>query len=309
MTENRVGIAPSPPRTPTRAIVVAGMAAMILVWGSTWIVIQVGLRDVPAFTGLLSRFALAAGGFAVLAKYFAAREGGSSPPFRLAFVLGTFNFTGSYCIVYYTEQFIPSSLAALLFATYPLMLAIGAHFAIPGERVTPRSAVGFLLGFAGVALLFVHDIPKLGPEAIAPAALMLGSPLVVMLGTLYVKRHAAGVSSLLLNRDGLVISTIQVALVTAVAEWGADVAWTPSAVASIVYLALFGTVATFGIYFWLMRTAPASFLALTAYLTPAIAVLLGAVFGGEPVSRDTLIGAAFILLGVFLATRRRSAAT
>lgn len=293
------------PTRPRAAVIVAGIAVMSLVWGSTWLVIRIGLEDLPPFTGLWIRFAISAIAFAVIAKHFAAREGGSRPSLPLALVLGTFNFTGSYCIVYWVEQYIPSALASLLFATYPLMLAIGAHFALESERLAPRQALGFVAGFAGVALLFARDIDRLGPEAIVPAAIMLGSPLVVTLGTLHVKRVGAKVSSLLLNRDGLIVATIEIGIVTAITEWGAPITWTASAVGSILYLALFGTVATFGIYFWLMRTAPASLLALTAYLTPAIAVFLGATWGNEPITRDTLLGAGCILAGVFLASRRR----
>lgn len=290
---------------PSTAVLVAGIAIMSLVWGSTWLVIRIGLRDLPPFSGLWLRFALSALAFVFLAKHFAAKEGGGRPTLPLALVLGTFNFTGSYTIVYYVEQFIPSALASLLFATYPLMLAIGAHFALASERLAVRQGLGLVAGFAGVVLLFVHDIDRLGPEAIVPAIVMLGSPLVVTLGTLYVKRHGARVSSLLLNRDGLIVATIEIGIVAVIAEWGDPITFSASAVGSILYLALFGTVATFGIYFWLMRTAPASLLALTAYLTPAIAVLLGATWGDEPITRDTLLGAGCILAGVFLASRRR----
>jgi len=298
----------SVPVRPKAWILGLGLLVMSLIWGSTWLVIRVGLEDLPPFTGLLLRFALAAAGFALVAKFFAAREGGDSPPRLLSFMLGTFNFTGSYCIVYYCEQFIPSALASLLFATYPLMLAIGAHFAIANERLAPRQALGFLAGFAGVVLLFMHDVLRLGDAALAPAAIMLLSPFVVTIGTLYVKRHGARVSSLLLNRDGLIVATLQVSIFTAATEWGAPITWSYSAIGSILYLALFGTVATFGIYFWLMRTAPANLLALTAYLTPAIAVLLGATYGDEPITRDTLLGAACILAGVCLASKRRRTA-
>ena len=66
------------------------------------------------------------------------------------------------------------------------------------------------------------------------------------------------------------------------------------------------TVATFGLYFWLLRTVPAKQLALVAYLTPAIAVFLGWALLDEPVTRFTVIGTASILVGVALASRKRA---
>lgn len=280
---------------------------MSLIWGSTWIVIQVGLHDLPPFTGLAARFGIAALGFIVLARFLGPREGGKAPPRLLALVLGTLYFTGSYTIVYWSEQYLPSALASLLFASYPLMLAVVSHFALRGERLRAIQFGGLAIGFVGVAFLLLADVPKLGPEALVPAFVMLGSPFVVTLGTIYVKRHGTGVSSLALNRDGMLVSFLEVAILAAVVERDSAVRITWPAVASVLYLAIFGTVVTFGIYFWLLRTAPANLLALVSYLTPAIAVFLGMVVGDEPITRSTLLGAALIFVGMYFASRRKRA--
>ena len=81
--------------------------------------------------------------------------------------------------------------------------------------------------------------------------------------------------------------------------------WTPRAIFSIAYLAVAGTVVTFGLYFWLLRFAPASSLSLIAYVTPAVALVLGWGFGGESITAFTLAGAVLILIGVTLAAKRR----
>ena len=80
--------------------------------------------------------------------------------------------------------------------------------------------------------------------------------------------------------------------------------FTPAAIASVAYLALVGTVVTFGLYFWLLRSVPAGRLSLIAYVIPAVALFLGFAVGDEPVGRFTLAGAALILVGVALAARR-----
>jgi drug/metabolite transporter (DMT)-like permease len=301
--EQKTESAAAPPIPRTQ--VVLGLAFMSLIWGATWLVIRIGLRDLPPFTALFLRFAIAATGFVLLARLLAKREGGSDPPLRLTAILGTLNYTGSYCIVYYVEQFIPSALASLLFATYPLMLAIGAHFVLPGERLRRAQALGFVLGFLGVALLFLRDVPHLGHAAFAPAFVMLLSPTVVMLGTLYVKRHGSGVSSLKLNRNAMILAATQIGAVALVTEHGRELRFTAGAVLSVLFLSVFGTVATFGLYYWMMRRAPANLMALTAYLTPALAVFLGATIANERVTAATLAGASLILFGVFLASRRR----
>jgi drug/metabolite transporter (DMT)-like permease len=86
-----------------------------------------------------------------------------------------------------------------------------------------------------------------------------------------------------------------------------QLAFTPQAVFSIVYLALFGTVLTFGLYLWLLRYAPAYRLSLIAYVTPVIALTLGWLLADEPLELGTLAGSALVLFGVALAVRGRRA--
>ena len=111
-------------------------------------------------------------------------------------------------------------------------------------------------------------------------------------------RHGAGVSSLYLNRSGMTLGAALLLGCGLLFERGAPVHWTAQAVASVIYLALFGTVLTFGLYFWAMRYAPAHQLSLIAYVTPAIALGLGASVGDEPLAPSTLVGGALILTGV-----------
>ena len=72
------------------------------------------------------------------------------------------------------------------------------------------------------------------------------------------------------------------------------------AVASVLYLALAGTVFTFGVYLWLLRYVPAYRLSLTAFATPVVALLVGALFGDEPLHTHTLAGACCVLGGIAL---------
>ena len=91
--------------------------------------------------------------------------------------------------------------------------------------------------------------------------------------------------------------------VAAIVERDAKAEWTVDAIASVVYLALAGTVLTFGIYFWLLRSVHAHRLSLISYITPVIALFLGWFFRNEPITRHTLFGAAGVLCGVVLVAR------
>ena len=294
---------PSP--APSRWTIRVLTGFLCLIWGSTWIVIQDGLADLPPMTSAATRFGVAALLMIVVARPLARLEGGERPPLRLTLVVGTLSIAIPYGIVYWSETVLPSGLTSVLWAVFPLFQACLGHFFLPAERLAGRHVVGFALGFAGVVLLFATDLRALGPAAIPAGLVLVMSPLSAALGNTFVKRHGSTCSSALLNRNAILLAAVLLAGAAATAERGADVAWTGGAMSGIAYLAVAGTVVTFSLYFWLLRFVAAHRLSLIAYVTPAIALGLGWFFADEPVRATTLAGAASILLGVALVVRGR----
>jgi drug/metabolite transporter (DMT)-like permease len=203
---------------------------------------------------------------------------------------------------------IPSGLAAVLWAIFPMLMAVLGHFLLPGERLAAGHWLGFVLGFVGVTLLFLTDLRGIGPAAIGAGAVFMLSPLTAAIGNTLVKRYGERFSSLLLNRGGLIIAMLVLWVVALPLERGMPLRWSGMAVFSVVYLAVFGTVVTFGLYFWSLRYAAAHKLSLIAYVIPALALFLGWALGDEAVGPRTITGAALILLGVALVVRRRARA-
>lgn len=276
------------------------MGVLCLVWGSTWLVVRKGLDDLPPFGSAAVRFWIAWFTVFLLAPLLARREGGVRPTWRLSVTMGALNFGASYAIVYWSETILPSGLVSVLWAVFPMMVAVGGHLALPGEQLVRRQWWGFAVGFLGVVSLFATDLGVLGPEAVPAALVLLCSPVVTTLGTLAVKRAGPGVSSVLLNRDGMLVGACVLTLLGLAFERDATFDWTPEAIGSVLYLSLAGTVLTFTLYFWLMRFAPAYKLSLVAYVTPPTALGLGAWLADEPVTLYTGLGAFGILLGVAL---------
>jgi len=274
------------------------IALLCLIWGSTYLVIAEGLEDLPPFLSAGVRFSLAAVVFAALAPRLARREGGERPTLGLVLAMGVCNIGCGYGLVYWSETRLPSGLVSVLWAIFPLMMALAAHRWLPSERVNRRQYAGFLVGFGGVVALFLTDVRTLGPEAVPAAALLLLSPLSYAVGTTAIKRHGEHTSSVYLNRNGMAVGAAVLLSLSLLFERGAEVRWTPSAVGSILFLALVGTVVTFGLYFWLMRYAPAYLLSLIAYVTPALALLEGATLADEPVTANTWLGTGLVLAGV-----------
>jgi drug/metabolite transporter (DMT)-like permease len=281
------------------------LVLLCLIWGSTWVVIKGGLRDLPPMTSAGARFAIAAVIMVGVAALLGRHEGGTSPPTWLWIVQGTTNFAMSYGIVYHAETTLPSGLVSLLFGVYPMLQAAAGHVFLDEERLGPRQWLGFAIGLAGLALLFRTDLQTFGPDGVPTALLLMLSPVSVVVGTTLVKRYGGGVNSTLLNRNGMFVGAVLLLGAALVAERDATVEWTAPAIASVLYLAVMGTVVTFSLFFWLLRTAPAHRMALIAYITPAIAIFLGWALADEPVTAYTLTGAGCVLCGVLLVVQRR----
>lgn len=288
---------------PSSALASSLIALLCLIWGSTWFVIRVGLRDLPPFESAAVRFAVAAALMSVVAHFMRAREGGHKPPRWLVLVVGSTSFGASYACVYFGETLMPSAFASVLWSAFPLLMALSGHFCLPGERLVARQWLGFVLGFAGVVLLFATDLKGLGPDALLGGLLLLGSPVSAMIGTTLLKKHGSGASSLLVNRDGMWIGALLLGACALLFERGAPAHWSGTAIATVAYLSVVGTAIAFGLYFWLLRHTSAYRMSLIAYGTPPIAVLCGAIVLQEPITGWTLAGMAAILGGVLLVMR------
>jgi drug/metabolite transporter (DMT)-like permease len=283
------------------------MGLISAVWGSTWLVIRTGLEDLPPLLAAGVRFVVAASVMALLVPLLRAREGGDRPPLSVVLSQAVFQFAGNFALVYWCETVIPSGLVSVLWATFPLMMALTGHFLTRTERLSGRQWLGLVFAFGGVAALFATDIASVGPRAVVMGLLLLLGPLGVTYSTVLIKRKAARSSSLILNRDSMALGALMLLVLSALFERGSAVRVTPGAVFSVLYLAVFGSVITFGAYLWLLRTVPAYRLSLVSYITPVIALALGSLLAGEPFGVTTAFGTLLVLAGVALTLRRAPA--
>ncbi len=287
-------------------IYAAALVFLILVWGTTWAAIRVGLEGIPPFLGISLRFGLASLVLLFVAKIAGVRLGSGRRVWTMWLVNGLLAFTISYGVVYWAEQWIPSGLAAVLFATFPLFVAILAHFLLPGERLQARSFVGIMLGFAGLVVIFSEDLTSLaGEQARLAAAVFLISPVVSAVANVVVKRWGSAMHPLSLTAIPMGITAILMGAMAATFERSASVTIDRVSVGALLYLAIFGTSLTFVLFFWLLQRVPATRLSLITYGIPVVAVSVGTLFLDEPLTLRIVAGTALVLLGVLLAILRR----
>ena len=134
-------------RTPERLLIVVIFGFLSLIWGTTWAAIRIGLEGIPPFTGVALRFAVAAVMLLLYARLAGVSFGRGRRERWLWVSNAVLSFSASYGVVYWAEQWVPSGLGAVIFSTYPLMVALMSHGSLPGERLTPLSVGGVLLGF------------------------------------------------------------------------------------------------------------------------------------------------------------------
>ena len=280
--------------------------ALCLIWGSTWSVIAVGLEGSPPFTGVAARFAIAALILFLVARARGVRFGRGRREVALWWVNALLAFSGSYGVVYWTEQYVPSGLTAILFATYPLFVAILGHFFLPGERLQWISTLGTVIGFGGVAVIFSSDFAELGgPRAALAATVMMVSPIVSAISSVAVKKYGEGVHPLSLTTIPMAMTAGIMGALAFGVERGREVVLDAVSVGALLYLAILGSAVTFTLYFWLLARIPATQAALIAYVVPVIAVIVGMVFLDEPVTPQSVIGSLLVVGGVMLTVTRR----
>jgi drug/metabolite transporter (DMT)-like permease len=287
---------------------IGGLFALLaFIWGSTWLVIKIGLADLPPFLAAGLRFALASGVLAVLARARGVPfPHGRSEHFLLLGV-GLSGIGLSYGVVYWAEQYIPSGLTAVLFATHPFFTLILAHFILDAERITARKMLGVAIGFLGVLLVFRGDLTFDHPRGATAAAVLLVSPLAAATGNVFVKRWGTHLHPLQLSTLPMAYGATAL-LATSLAIERTWVAWTSVAVGSVLYLSILGSVVTFLGYYTLLREVPVTTLNLMSYVYPVVAVGLGYLVLGEVLDGFALAGAGLVLAGIAVATRRRRAA-
>jgi drug/metabolite transporter (DMT)-like permease len=276
------------------------------IWGSTWMFIKLGLRDLPPISFAAVRFLLAT----VILSAVAAARRSRLPRGREWLMLaqtGVLAFGLNYGLLFWGEQHISSGLAALLQATIPVFGMLLAHPYLPGERLNARKLAGALLGVAGVGVIFSHQLGTEGSMALWGSAAVVAGAVFVAWANVLVKAKGARLDASVLSAGQMACGFVALAAVALVLEGDPRaLRWTPLAVVCLLYLTLVGSVAAFLLFYWLVRHVDVTKTMLIALVTPLAAVLLGVVALGEELSWRTVAGGLVIMSGVALVVLRRA---
>lgn len=285
-----------------RGRVLAVYILCCVLWGSTWIAIKFGLEHLPPFYFAAVRMAVAGLLVIPLALRSDLRKL-SRTDWKWLATMGVAVIGLPYALMFRAQVGLPSGLTAILFATFPIWVALFSHFFLPGEPLTWTRGLAALLGLSGIAVLQGPALGELSwQHAMAfPMALGLLAPVVSALSNVWMKKamtHIAPAASLC--GQLLVGSAFLIALHLTLDRHG-PVTWNLQSGLALAYLAVFGTVVTFLGYLWLLARVPMSAVGAIPLLDTLVAVLLGTWLGGEPLTAWLAAGGALILGGAALA--------
>src|SRR6184192_2967763 len=275
------------------------------VWSSTWLAIKIGLRDLPPISFVVIRFLIA---IIVLLAVSIGRT--RLLPLRrndyaVLAITGVLMFAVNYTLLFWGELHVSSGLAAVLQATIPIFGMIFAHLMLPDEPLRLQKLVGALLALGGVTIICER---------------LLGfSGLMAFWGGLGIVFGAAGAafSNVLLKARVIQLAPAMIAawqmifgvvplLVTGFIVEGSPLHfhWSGLSIFCLLYLAVIGSALTFLLLYWLLPRMTVARLQAISLITPPGAVMLGWAIGGETFSLLSLVGACFVLAGVWMIFRR-----
>lgn len=285
--------------------VLLAFAVIYFVWGSTYLAIRVGVREVPPFLLASIRFLIAG----IILYAWMRAKGRPSPTLREwggATLLAVLFFVLDYGLVFWAERRVPSGITAVMMATIPVFMSLSEILIMKTRRLNARLAVALLLGICGVVVLVSRagsfgDAPgdRLGTIALLVAAISwsVGSALTRKMPLPSEKAMSSGAQmfagGLLLTLTALVLGEFRGF------HWQAVSA---KAWFALAYLIVAGSIIAFTAYVWLIHHESPTKVGTYAYVNPVIAVLLGYFLGGEAISARTILGTALVLVSVVVIT-------
>lgn len=279
----------------------AAFFAIYVLWGTTFLAIRIAVLEMPPLLAAGARFFVAG----VLLFAFMRIKGVAGPTpkqWRSLMVIGLLMFVAEYGLLFWAEKYVPSGVASVLGATLPILTLVIEMLVLRQQRFRWVTAASTLIGFCGVGVLLLPG----GSEHIAllPCAAILVGAVAWSLGSVLSRSLDLPQSKPLTAGAAMMLGgAILLALSAGFGEMHPFPHISLRAVLALLYLIVFGSLAAFTAFVWLLGRMPAARVSSHAYVNPVVAVALGYFIAGESITLRTLAGTALVIASVFLILR------
>jgi drug/metabolite transporter (DMT)-like permease len=289
---------------PNRVTVVLAFLSTYIIWGSTYLAIRFAIETIPPLYTAGLRHLTA--GTILLLWCFAKRLRPTAAQIRASIVVGVLFFLIGHGTLHWAERYVPTGLAALLFAAEPIFVFFLSALVAKQWQMNGTLLAGVVLGLGGVALLVGRTALHSGPMMLTGSIAILIGVFSWSAGIVYSRRSHLSGHPLLLSALSLLAGAILLLTTgTILGEWRdfSFRAVTARSWLGLAFLIVFGSVITFTAYNWLLEHYSPTLVATHTYINPIVAVLLGRVFVGEAITLNLCIATAMVIVAVFLVDR------
>jgi drug/metabolite transporter (DMT)-like permease len=276
-------------------------AALCLIWGSTWLAIRQVVRFVPPLEAAAIRFLIAGAlllGLTVLQKRKWPR---GERQWNAIVVLSFTMMAIPYALLFWAEQYVVSSLAAILYAALPLAVSVLTPIYMR-ERVPRGAVLAMVIAFGGIVALLYQELGATRSEFMGGAGVVLAMA-VTAWSVVYAKKRLQEIDSVVATGLQLLFGSVALFWGTWAFESRRHAEWNATAIANLAFLTVVGSCIAFVVYYWLLKTMRPYQTATISLVVPVVAVVEGAFLGNEPVPWIRVVVIVVVLISVASALR------
>jgi len=283
----------------------AAWLTLCIVWSSTWLVIKIGLRDLPPVSFVAWRFVVAVVILLVISlgrTHLRPRRGSD---YLVLALTGVLMFSLNYALLFWGELHVSSGLAAVIQASIPIFGMVFAHWMVPEEPLRWQRLAGALVAIGGVAVICARLLSFNGWLAFLGGLGITVGAASAAFSNVWLKARKMDLAPSMLAAWQMIFGIVPLVILGLTIDGNPlRLHWTGRAILSLLYLAVIGSSFTFLLLYWLLPRMSVTNLQTISLITPPGAIAFGWAFGGERLSPWSLLGAALVLLGVWMIFRR-----
>ena len=268
-------------------------------WGTTWIASKEGVKYMPAFQ--LAGIRQGIGGILYVAYFlFKKAPWPKGKQWNTIILLSILNFILSNGLSTWGVKYISGGLGAIIGAIFPIWIVMIMLF--KGEKINRLSILGMLVSFGGICYIFYdHLADFINPDFRFGIFISLFSTVTWAFGSLYTKKKVTSFNPYFSLGLQMLISSAFILFITEVTNTGISMKAIPAeSWWAIGYLVLVGSVLTFIAFIYALQKLPAEISSIYAYINPIVAVLIGTLVFGEPLTLFLIVGGIITLFGLYL---------